>query len=55
MYRALVSTTVHRTRHCNCNHMLFSESSQVQEDLAQDLKQFVERVAVVTVCWSYEL
>ena len=41
--------------HHNCNHMLFSEFRKRRTILAHSLKQLVVAVAVVTVCWSYEL
>ena len=40
----------------DCNkQFVFRESGNCQHMLAQVLKQVVVTVAVVTVCWSYEL
>ena len=41
--------------HYNCNHILFSESRKFQSISVEGLKQFVVTVAVITVCWSYEV
>ena len=41
--------------HCNCNHALFRESSFFQRNAAQVLIHSVVTIAVVTVCWSYEI
>ena len=40
--------------HYNCHHMLCIEYDNVQSDLVQVLNEIVVKVAVATVCWSYE-
>ena len=41
--------------HNTLNRMLFSESSYLQSHVVQSLKQVLVTVAVVTVCWSFDV